>query len=77
MAIRINKEIAYYTREVWCNVFACRHILNYILNWVTIYQMAIRINKEMRIIHEEYVVMFLQTYISLYLKLHNHISNGY
>ena len=39
--------------------------------------MAIRINKEMRIIHEKYVVMFLQTHASLYLKQHNNISNGY
>ena len=39
--------------------------------------MAMRIKKEIRIIHEKDVVMFSQTQASLYLKLHNHISNGY
>ena len=60
MAIKYNKEMRIiHEKYVLC---FCRHILNYILNWVTIYQMAIRINKEMRIIHEKYVVMFLQTH---------------
>ena len=60
MAIRINKEMRIIHEKYV--VMSCRHILNYILNWVTIYQMAIKINKEMRIIHEKYVVMFLQTH---------------
>ena len=75
MAMRINKEIRIIHEKYVVMFF--RHILNYILNWVTIYQMAIRINKDMQIIHEKYVVMFLQTHASLYFKLHNHISNGY
>ena len=75
MAMRINKEMRI-IHEKYVVKF-CRHILNYILNWVTIYQMAIRFKKEMRIIHEKYVVMFLQTNTLLYFKLGNHISNGY
>ena len=39
--------------------------------------MAIRINKDMRIIHKKYAVMVFHTHASLYSKLDNLILYGY